>query len=70
LGRCKFDGTILDQTYLTPLQLKARDALSSLADVTAKYDADGIDVYFLNNKTYASNVRVSHIHLHAAVTRT
>jgi len=34
-----------------------RDALSSLADVTASYDADGIDVYFLNHKAFASNVR-------------
>lgn len=29
--------------------------------MTASYDADGIDVYFLNHKAFASNVRVSHI---------
>jgi len=30
--------------------------LSSLADVTAKYDADGIDVHFLNDRRFVSNV--------------
>lgn len=37
----------------------ARDALSSLADVTAKYDADGIDVHFLNDDRFLINVRNS-----------
>jgi len=36
---------------------ETRDALSSLADVTAQYDADGIDVHFLNDVRFVSNVR-------------
>jgi len=33
--------------------------LSSLADVAAKYDTDGIDVHFLNDRRFVSNVRNS-----------
>jgi hypothetical protein len=29
--------------------------------VTAKYDTDGIDICFLNHKTFVSSVRVSRI---------
>jgi hypothetical protein len=33
---------------------QARHALSTLADVTTRYDTDGIDICFLNHKTSAS----------------
>jgi len=38
---------------------ETRDVLSSLADVTSQYDTNGIDVHFLNNKVFLSNVRVA-----------
>ncbi|KZT05560.1 uncharacterized protein LAESUDRAFT_624491, partial [Laetiporus sulphureus 93-53] len=36
---------------------EARDALSALADVASKYDADGIDICFLNDKHVGTDVR-------------
>jgi uncharacterized protein YegL len=38
---------------------EARDALASLADIAGKYDADGIDVHFLNTTHFMSNVHQS-----------
>lgn len=36
---------------------EARNALSELAEHAGKYDADGIDIYFLNNSAVERNVR-------------
>jgi len=38
---------------------EARDALAALADIASKYDADGIDVCFLNNKHVGNNMKDS-----------
>ncbi|KAI0776169.1 hypothetical protein BD413DRAFT_649630 [Trametes elegans] len=38
------------------LWTEAREALAALADVAAKYDADGIDVCFLNSKKTGANM--------------
>ncbi|KAI0331305.1 hypothetical protein GY45DRAFT_1345436 [Cubamyces sp. BRFM 1775] len=38
------------------LWTEARDALAALADVASKYDTDGIDVCFLNNKKTGTNM--------------
>lgn len=35
---------------------EAGEALESLADVAAQYDADGIDIFFLNDRTEARNI--------------
>lgn len=42
--------------------LKARDALASLADTAGRYDADGIDVYFLNSTKIGTNMKVEPLH--------
>jgi uncharacterized protein YegL len=34
----------------------AREALAGIADLAAKYDSDGVDVYFLNNARFAMDV--------------
>jgi hypothetical protein len=34
--------------------------LAALADTAQKYDTDGIDIYFLNNRTKALNIKVHH----------
>jgi len=34
-------------------------ALAGIADLAAKYDSDGVDVYFLNNARFAMDVTVS-----------
>ena len=39
--------------------LQARDALAALAEIASKYDADGIDVCFLNSKHVGNNMKVS-----------
>jgi len=36
---------------------EARDALAALAETASKYDADGIDVHFLNDKSKGSNMK-------------
>ncbi|PCH40987.1 hypothetical protein WOLCODRAFT_70347 [Wolfiporia cocos MD-104 SS10] len=36
---------------------EARDALASLADIAAKYDADGIDICFLNSTRVGTNMK-------------
>jgi len=36
---------------------EARDALAALADIASKYDADGIDVCFLNSKKVGTNMK-------------
>jgi hypothetical protein len=38
---------------------EACDALASLADEAAKYDNDGVDIYFLNNNVVGRGLRVS-----------
>jgi len=40
---------------------EARDALAALADIASKYDADGIDVCFLNNKHVGTNMKDSEL---------
>lgn len=56
--------------YLRPLQCtvklirrssQAREALAALADIASKYDADGIDVCFLNSKKVGNNMKVCNI---------
>lgn len=37
---------------------QARDALAALAEIASKYDADGIDVCFLNSKHVGNNMKV------------
>ncbi|KAI0921183.1 hypothetical protein AcV5_001140 [Taiwanofungus camphoratus] len=39
--------------------LEAREALAALADIASKYDADGIDVCFLNSKKVGNNMKSS-----------
>ena len=41
------------------LWVEARDALAGIADVAARYDADGVDIYFLNNPSVGRGMRVS-----------
>ncbi|KAI0722735.1 hypothetical protein C8Q76DRAFT_372257 [Earliella scabrosa] len=36
---------------------QARDALAPLAEVTASYDSDGIDIFFLNNEKEGRNLK-------------
>jgi hypothetical protein len=45
--------------HLLVTELKARSALASLAHTAAKYDADGIDVHFLNDQHVGSNMKVT-----------
>ncbi|KAG8955522.1 hypothetical protein FRC03_011112 [Tulasnella sp. 419] len=40
-----------------PLWYEAREALAGVADVAARYDADGVDVHFLNNPVVGRNIR-------------
>jgi uncharacterized protein with von Willebrand factor type A (vWA) domain len=40
------------------LWAEARDALASLAETASKYDADGIDVHFLNDASVGTNMKV------------
>jgi len=40
------------------LIIQAGTALSELADFAGKYDADGIDIYFLNNEAVGRSIRV------------
>jgi len=39
------------------LWYEARDALSGIADVAARYDADGVDIHFLNDPSVGKNMR-------------
>ncbi|KAG8900547.1 hypothetical protein FRB99_005986 [Tulasnella sp. 403] len=39
------------------LWIEAREALSGIADVAARYDSDGIDIYFLNSRLVGKNMR-------------
>jgi hypothetical protein len=41
------------------LWYEARDALAGIADVAARYDADGVDIHFLNSSAQGKNMRVS-----------
>jgi hypothetical protein len=34
-------------------------ALAGVADLAAKYNSDGVDVYFLNNSRFAVDIKVS-----------
>jgi uncharacterized protein YegL len=55
----KFDTVIIvddSGSMQGALWAEARDALASLAETAAKYDADGIDVYFLNDRSVGSNM--------------
>jgi hypothetical protein len=36
----------------------ARDALANIADLAKKFDADGVDIYFLNSPIYELEIRV------------
>ncbi|KAJ7265476.1 hypothetical protein B0H12DRAFT_1100916 [Mycena haematopus] len=38
---------------------EAGEALETLAEIAQQYDSDGIDIYFLNNKTEARNIKSS-----------
>jgi len=38
----------------------ARDGLASIADLAKKFDADGVDIYFLNNPIYEREIKVDH----------
>ena len=38
---------------------QAREALGSLADIAAKYETDGFDIYFINARRSAQHLRVS-----------
>jgi len=40
-----------------PRWTDAREALASVADIAAKHDSDGLDVYFLNNPIFRTNIR-------------
>jgi hypothetical protein len=42
-----------------PLWFEARDALAGLADIAARYDSDGVDVYFLNSHRVGTGLHVS-----------
>jgi len=42
-----------------PLWYEARDALAGIADAAARYDTNGIDLYFLNDETVGHNLRAS-----------
>ncbi|KAK7053973.1 hypothetical protein R3P38DRAFT_2853527 [Favolaschia claudopus] len=65
----KYDTVILvdDSTSMTVPGSKkgktrwneAGDALEALADTAQRYDSDGIDIYFLNNKTESLNMKSS-----------
>lgn len=41
-----------------PLWWEARSALADIAGMAALYDVDGVDLYFVNDKTEGSNLRV------------
>lgn len=41
------------------LWFEARDALAGIADVAARYDSDGVDIYFLNDPAVGKNLSVS-----------
>lgn len=40
------------------LWLEARDALAGIADVAGRYDADGVDIHFLNNPSVGRGMKV------------
>lgn len=42
-----------------PLWFEARDALAGIADVAARYDTDGVDIYFLNSQMVGIGLKVS-----------
>ncbi|KAL6309778.1 hypothetical protein BKA93DRAFT_723170 [Sparassis latifolia] len=42
-----------------PRWQEARDALAALADIASRYDADGVDVCFLNSKRVGTNMKNS-----------
>jgi len=41
------------------LWAEARDALAGIADVATRYDADGVDIHFLNSPTIGRHMKVS-----------
>lgn len=41
-----------------PLWFETRDALAGIADAAAKYDTDGVDVHFLNDRRVGKNMKV------------
>ncbi|KAJ7937032.1 hypothetical protein B0H13DRAFT_1588674, partial [Mycena leptocephala] len=65
----KYDTVILlddSESMMRPGSMKGRtrwyeagEALAALADTAQKYDSDGIDLYFLNDKTEALNIKSS-----------
>ena len=42
------------------LWYEARDALAGIAEYAARYDANGIDLHFLNNRTIGTNLKVGY----------
>ncbi|KAH7909731.1 hypothetical protein BJ138DRAFT_1114713 [Hygrophoropsis aurantiaca] len=58
----KYDTVILmddSRSMEGPLWAEARDALSLLAEIAVTYDADGIDLYFLNDARYGKGLKDS-----------
>jgi hypothetical protein len=49
---------ILGFSVNLPVNTKAQEALAPLAESASKYDTDGIDICFLNNKKVATNLKV------------
>lgn len=41
------------------LWVETREALAGIADVAARYDADGVDICFLNDPAVGRNMKVS-----------
>ncbi|KAF8528847.1 hypothetical protein BU17DRAFT_19257, partial [Hysterangium stoloniferum] len=59
----KFDTVIIvdDSSSMEgALWLEAREALAGIAEAAARYDANGIDLYFLNNRTVGTNLKKAH----------
>lgn len=42
-----------------PLWVETRDALADIAEAAARYDTNGIDLYFLNNESVGTNLKSS-----------
>jgi hypothetical protein len=62
-GRTRWNEVNQDMTALIHHSLficQAGEALETLAEAAQQYDGDGIDIYFLNNKTESLNIKVRH----------